>query len=261
MWRLLPLSVMQSVQHRGQPLRIHACLLNPGEGCLGRPNRVSLLDLMLPMGQGYMPGDSLHQQHAAPALTWQPPACSFDPASGASAEANNCAVAALAGLSQEDLLMAEWNNSIGRPCHYVCVDRAHHCLVLSIRWAAAPTELHLASTGLCEAASAVLEVCNYNQVSSRCGSGKASTGLQMSAADCFSYAGSTQQGSSSVRASIGPQMGALAVLGGQQCHGLLCQHMAASILQHSPPAQLAGLLNLLADGSGQQPQVADVGSP
>lgn len=58
---------------------------------------------------------------------------SFDPASGASAEANNCAVAALAGLSQEDLLMAEWNNSIGRPCHYVCVDRAHHCLVLSIR--------------------------------------------------------------------------------------------------------------------------------
>lgn len=31
--------------------------------------------------------------------------------------------------------MAEWHNSIGRPCHYVAVDRANHSIVLSIRWA------------------------------------------------------------------------------------------------------------------------------
>ena len=136
---------------------------DPWQRLPGRLHRISSLDLVLLM----------HQQHAALALTQPSPACSFDPASGASVEANNCAVAALAGLAPEDLLMAEWNNSIGRPCHYVCVDRAHHCLVLSIRWAAASTERPLASKGLCEAALAVLEV-YCSQVGSRCGGGRAS---------------------------------------------------------------------------------------
>ena len=128
----LPLHVMWSLQQPGQPLEIHGRLLNPGNGCLGGSNA-----LITRSDAPHAPG--LHIWHfpapsgRRPALTQQSPACSFDPASGASAEANNCAVAALAGLSQEDLLMAEWNNSIGRPCHYVCVDRAHHCLVLSIR--------------------------------------------------------------------------------------------------------------------------------
>ncbi len=99
--------------------------------------------------------------------------------------------------------MAEWNNSIGRPCHYVCVDRAHHCLVLSIRWAAASTELHLASKWLFQPAVAVLEV-DRNQVGSSCGSGRASNILQMAATECFSCAGCAQQGSGSVRASCCP---------------------------------------------------------
>ena len=33
------------------------------------------------------------------------------------------------------LLMAEWNNSVGRPCHYVAADLANHCIVVAIRWA------------------------------------------------------------------------------------------------------------------------------
>lgn len=31
------------------------------------------------------------------------------------------------------LLMAEWNNSVGRPCHYVAADLANHCIVVAIR--------------------------------------------------------------------------------------------------------------------------------
>lgn len=57
----------------------------------------------------------------------------FDPVGGASGQANNDAVAALAGIPLEDLKLAEWHNSIMRPCHYLAVDRANHCIVLSIR--------------------------------------------------------------------------------------------------------------------------------
>lgn len=57
----------------------------------------------------------------------------FDPVGGASSEANNQAVAALAGIPVEDIKLAEWHNSVMRPCHYLAVDRAHGCLVLSIR--------------------------------------------------------------------------------------------------------------------------------
>ena len=85
--------------------------------------------------------------------------------------------------------MAEWNNSIGRPCHYVCVDRAHHCLVLSIRWAAVSTDLHLASKGLFQAALSVLKA-HRNQVGGSCGGGRASVSLQMAATECFYCAGS-----------------------------------------------------------------------
>ena len=59
--------------------------------------------------------------------------CGFDVAGGASAEANNQAVAALTGVEPHDLLFAEWRSSVMRPCHYVAVDRANQCIVLSIR--------------------------------------------------------------------------------------------------------------------------------
>lgn len=59
---------------------------------------------------------------------------SFNPVGGASGEANNEAVANLAGIPLEDIKLAEWHNSISRPCHYLAVDRAHHCIVLSIRY-------------------------------------------------------------------------------------------------------------------------------
>lgn len=81
---------------------------------------------------------AMHRLPACDAASWHTHAFhvdrSFDAAGGASADANNEAVAALAGVRAEDIIMAEWHNSIGRPCHYVAVDRANHCIVLSIRW-------------------------------------------------------------------------------------------------------------------------------
>ena len=50
-------------------------------------------------------------------------------------EANNESVAGLAGVDPGDILMAEWRNSPHRPCHYIAVDRANQCLVLSVRCA------------------------------------------------------------------------------------------------------------------------------
>ena len=38
-------------------------------------------------------------------------------------------------LGAGHLLMAEWNNSVGRPCHYVAADLANHCIVVAIRYA------------------------------------------------------------------------------------------------------------------------------
>ena len=58
---------------------------------------------------------------------------SFNPVGGASGEANNEAVANLAGIPLEDIKLAEWHNSISRPCQYLAVDRANRCIVLSIR--------------------------------------------------------------------------------------------------------------------------------
>jgi hypothetical protein len=52
---------------------------------------------------------------------------------GASAEANDAAVAALAGVAPADLLAAHWRNSPYRPCHYVAIDRAAGCVVVSVR--------------------------------------------------------------------------------------------------------------------------------
>ena len=60
---------------------------------------------------------------------------SFDAAGGASAEANNEAVCVLSGIGGADILMAEWSNGVGRPCHYVAVDRASRQIVLSVRHA------------------------------------------------------------------------------------------------------------------------------
>ncbi len=59
----------------------------------------------------------------------------FNAAGGASGEANNEAVAKLAGVRAGHLLMAEWNNSVGRPCHYVAADFANQCIVVAIRCA------------------------------------------------------------------------------------------------------------------------------
>ncbi|KAA6423739.1 MAG: hypothetical protein FRX49_06310, partial [Trebouxia sp. A1-2] len=58
---------------------------------------------------------------------------SFDAAGGASAEANNLAVAQLAGLDPTDVIMGEWSNSVMRPCHYIAADKANHCIILAIR--------------------------------------------------------------------------------------------------------------------------------
>ncbi|KAK9827419.1 hypothetical protein WJX74_000870 [Apatococcus lobatus] len=58
---------------------------------------------------------------------------SFNAAGGASGEANNEAIAALAGISSGCLIMSEWHGSVLRPCHYVAVDRANQTIVLSIR--------------------------------------------------------------------------------------------------------------------------------
>lgn len=58
---------------------------------------------------------------------------SFDAVGGVSAEANNESVAALAGIAVEDILLAEWRNSPYRPCHYVAIDQANQCIVVSIR--------------------------------------------------------------------------------------------------------------------------------
>jgi hypothetical protein len=50
-----------------------------------------------------------------------------------STEANNEAVAALAGISPTDVLFSHWRNETFRPCHYVAIDRANQCIVVSIR--------------------------------------------------------------------------------------------------------------------------------
>lgn len=57
----------------------------------------------------------------------------FYAAGGASGEANNEAVSNLAGVRPGHLLMAEWNNSVGRPCHYVAADLANHFIVVAVR--------------------------------------------------------------------------------------------------------------------------------
>ncbi|KAL4425884.1 hypothetical protein ABPG75_009900 [Micractinium tetrahymenae] len=57
----------------------------------------------------------------------------FDAVGGVSVESNNESVAALAGIAVEDILLAEWRNSPYRPCHYVAIDQANQCIVVSIR--------------------------------------------------------------------------------------------------------------------------------
>ena len=70
-----------------------------------------------------------------------PVPCSFDAAGGASVEANNEAVCVLSGVGGADILMAEWTNGVGRPCHYVAVDRASRQIVLSVRYAFLPATI------------------------------------------------------------------------------------------------------------------------
>ncbi|KAG7675249.1 hypothetical protein Ndes2437A_g00453 [Nannochloris sp. 'desiccata'] len=57
----------------------------------------------------------------------------FNAVAGASVEANNEAVAALAGIAPEDILLSHWRNYPFRPCHYVAIDRVNKCVVISIR--------------------------------------------------------------------------------------------------------------------------------
>lgn len=58
---------------------------------------------------------------------------SFDAVAGASEESNNEAISSLTGTLVEDILEASWKNSPYRPCHYVAIDRAARCVVVSIR--------------------------------------------------------------------------------------------------------------------------------
>jgi len=57
----------------------------------------------------------------------------FNAVAGASIEANNEAVAALAGIAPQDILLSHWRNYPFRPCHYVAIDRVNKCVVISIR--------------------------------------------------------------------------------------------------------------------------------
>lgn len=91
--------------------------------------------------------------------------CSFDAAGGASAEANNAAVARLAGLDPTDVIMGEWSNSIMRPCHYVAADKANRCLVLAVRWIVQAVQ-HLAAD---EAIHCILlAICSSNDYRLHC---------------------------------------------------------------------------------------------
>ena len=65
----------------------------------------------------------------------------FNAASGASVAANNEAVAALAGIAPDDILYSQWKNDVYRPTHYVAIDRAHQCVVVSIRGSLEPGDL------------------------------------------------------------------------------------------------------------------------
>ena len=78
------------------------------------------------------------QTVAVPPCPMQVHQFDFCAAGGASGEANNEAVLNLAGVRPGHLLMAEWHNSVGRPCHYVAADLANGCLVLAIRSGAVP---------------------------------------------------------------------------------------------------------------------------
>ncbi len=53
---------------------------------------------------------------------------------GVSSEANDEAVAEMTGVAPSDILASEWRNSPLRPCHYVAIDRANQCVVLTVRW-------------------------------------------------------------------------------------------------------------------------------
>jgi hypothetical protein len=57
----------------------------------------------------------------------------FDAVAGVSIEANNEAVAALTGIPIDNILMSHWRSSPYRPCHYVAIDDAARCIVLSVR--------------------------------------------------------------------------------------------------------------------------------
>jgi len=85
-------------------------------------------------------------------------AIEFNAAGGASGEANNEAVAALAGVRPGHLLLAEWANSVGRPCHYLAADLAARTLVLAIRCAARRTPEGWSPALASEAACAGLSV-------------------------------------------------------------------------------------------------------
>ncbi len=57
----------------------------------------------------------------------------FDAVGGVSQEANNEAISELTGISLENIVQSNWRNSPFRPCYYVAVDTANHCIVISIR--------------------------------------------------------------------------------------------------------------------------------
>jgi len=57
----------------------------------------------------------------------------FDAVGGVSQEANNEAISELTGISLEHIVQSNWRNSPFRPCYYVAVDTANHCIVISIR--------------------------------------------------------------------------------------------------------------------------------
>ena len=48
-------------------------------------------------------------------------------------QANTHALASLAQLPPQDVVLAEWSNHTFRPCHFLAVDRRHQCLVLGVR--------------------------------------------------------------------------------------------------------------------------------
>lgn len=59
---------------------------------------------------------------------------SFNPAAGASVDANLRAVSQYTGYSKEDIVMSDWTNREYQPCHFIAKDHEQKRIILAIRY-------------------------------------------------------------------------------------------------------------------------------